>query len=405
MKLHFIAFVSIFLASTPLSGEEMPKFCSSDVTQASECNQKQMGFNISPLPKEIEEYGYINQQIENNFKINELTKFYLVELDQSITKGNDPKTDQMYSKLNLLALLTAEQKANQDKYNICFKNCGRSRLVEIADDIKKIQKARMALLMSEPLLSSEYFEDIIDDIKQENIDDNPIVKKDHFKKALHKTLKDNIKVMNDKRSEYVDYLKTLNSNTIHDKNQEDIIKTHPVLLKEVLITQALNHKKLDINQRKIICKKYKEFIDHEKKLLYTGYAIDAALLVLPLMAGPLFPLAEEGLLIRYVPKLSRFGMSRDSTFLKDLEVASGLGSDVVGLGKAVGDQVTYSKNCHHMEIIFVQNPKQESLEKVKKCQNNYYSDLFESEVSAVFGIGSLSNNTRNAILQIRNLAH
>ena len=405
MKFHFIAFVFLFLSSSILRASELPKFCSTVENQISQCNQKQKSINLSPLPKEIEEYGYINLEIEKNFKVNELTRFSLVQLDQNIANPADQTIGRMYSKFNLLALLTAELKASQERYNICFKNCSRSRLVEIADDIKKLQKARMALLMSEPLLSSEYFEDIIDEIKPENLDDKPIVKKEHFEKALHITLKDNIKVMNDKRAVYLDYLKTLNTNTIHDKNKEDIIKTHPLLIKEVLITQSLNHKQLDPNQKNIICKKYRDFIKEEEKEIYTGYAIDTALLILPLLAGPLFPLAEEGMLIRYVPKLSRFGMSRESTILKDLEVAAGLGSDTVGLGKAVGEQVTYSKNCHHSELIFIQNPKQEILEKVKKCQNNYYSDLIASEVGAAFGIGSLGNNTRNAILQIRNLAH
>jgi hypothetical protein len=202
----------------------------------------------------------------------------------------------------------------------------------------------------------------------------------------------------------LDYFKTLNSNTIHEKNQEDIVEDHPMLIKEVLITQSLNHKQLDPNQVSIICKKYKEFIQQEKKEMYTGYAIDTALFILPLLSGPLFPLAEDGMLIAVLPKLSRFGMSRESTILKDFEVATGLGSDIVGLGKAAGDQVTYLKNCHRSEIVFLQNPKQESLENVKKCQNSRYTELLASEVGAVVGIGSLGNNTRNAILQIRNLA-
>jgi hypothetical protein len=404
MNFRFIAFVFLLISLSARCAEELPTFCLNESIASSPCNQKQIGFKLNTLPKEIEEYGYINQQIQNNFKINELTKFSLAELNQSLTKGNDPRVEKLYAKFSLLAYLTAELKSMHNKYDICFKNCSRTRLVEIADDIKKIEKARMSLLMSEPLLTSEYFEEIIADIKSDNLEEKQIVGKEQFNKALHKTLDDNLKTMNDKRSEYLDYFKTLNSNTIHEKNQEDIVKNHPMIMKEVLITQSLNHKQLDPNQVSIICKKYKEFIQQEKKETYTGYAIDTALFILPLLSGPLFPLAEDGMLIAVLPRLSRFGMSRETTILKDFEVATGLGADIVGLGKAAGDQVTYLKNCQRSEIVFLQNPKQESLEKVRKCQNNRYTDLLLSEVGAVAGIGSLGNNTRNAILQIRSLA-
>jgi hypothetical protein len=58
MKFHFIAFVYLFLACSILRAEE--------------------------FPKEIEEYGHINQEIEKNFKVNELTRFSLKKLDQNV---------------------------------------------------------------------------------------------------------------------------------------------------------------------------------------------------------------------------------------------------------------------------------------------------------------------------------
>lgn len=405
MVFHVLLFIFCFLAPDISKAEDLPNFCKTESREFSLCNQSDAPSNITALPKEIEEFSYINQQIQKNFKISELTKFSLSNLDQSLSTGHNSQIDRMYEKFNLLALLSAELKAAQSKYDICFKNCSRTRLIEISDDMKKINKARIALLLSDPLLSSEYFEEIIKDIDQDNINNNPIVTKNVFEKALHKTLKDNLKVMNEKRFEYIDYLKRLNSNTIYEKDQDNVVKTHPKIIKEVLVIETLNHQQLNQNQKNIICKKYREFLSEEKKAMYAGYAIDTALLILPLMAGPLFPLAEEGLLIRYFPKLSRFGMSRETPLLKDLEIATGLGTDVVGLGKAIGEQVTYSKNCHRSELIFIQNPSQEGLEKVKKCQNDYYSDLMVSEMGAVLGVGSLANNTRNAILQIRGLAH
>lgn len=250
-----------------------------------------------------------------------------------------------------LTLLQKESLKLEKQFNICITTCSAYRRSLIEQDIKNIQKLKTAILIKRPILANNVFEKRLSNLDDKFLDNDEVLPDDIFEKDLKDSLFDSLQAIELKVQDYWRFLNDGNKPFLKAGNEEyinsyltKVTSRYPGVVEDVLKTTIRGNEITGAPEAPcFFAVEYKKYSDRKKK---QELAIDGALFILPMLAGPLG--AEAGLIVKDRQDLSAL----------DLE-------------------------CKRKESDLLKNKTAEALAELKACREQYGEQLFVSNLSLI----------------------
>lgn len=402
-----IILILIFLISIiQVQAFEIPSFCQNNNTTGCDCGKVPSIKN----PKWMEPFADINffdGEIQKIYKANERVKHDLLDLFRTMRDGKSEPTyaastkelDEIKKDFDVLTQLAIESQRSEMRFNICVNNCSASKRLEIEDDMKRIQKIKMALLIKRPLLASEKFEKLFKSMSEKQVMDGFTFDRKAFDETMKDTLFDNLQKIDARSSEYQAYLNDGKKPLERENNvkyaqeyRDNLVNRFPNLMDTFFDTQAVNADNLNSSEKKFICRNAESYKSHLKKEKIKEVALDASLLILPLLTGPLSPAIESGMMAGLGGRLLAFGIKEGQ--IASMIRTSGSVVNYLALGKDAYDTHALSKECNGIQVKLLNNPSESTYANLKSCQNELSNSMMTLGIGAALtGVTSISSDT------------
>lgn len=395
---HYKFIIFFCLVSFNLLSFEPPAFCSdSAIFKDCQCELDPSNPKIK-IPKwteSLHELNFINSNIEKAYNANELLKKSLLKIFRAMRDGkSDPdyleskkEIDTIYSDFLDLNKVSLEIQRQQEKFNFCIHNCSRSHALEISDNLERLQKLRITYLIKRPILANSHFENLMKNISSDQMLNFKTYDYNTFWTNLKDSIFENLSVIDDKSKEYETYLNDLNGPIVRESNQayidkynSEFISRFPNLVEDFILQSSRDQQALSIDDKKIICTKssyYEKYLTSKK---LKGLAVDASLLILPILGGPLAPAIESGVVLSRGARLVTWGIS-NAQLAKTITSGS-RALDLALLGHSGIALKSLKDKCIELERVLLERPDISKYHELKKCQLDLSSEL------TVFLIGS-----------------
>lgn len=402
--LSFISLTLFLLSASRLQAFEVPVTCKTEIDQTgcAACAQKKSKAELSgllnlgeKLSLPILQYQQYEKRAKELNAANQVLKNKLASMFRSLRDGKSEPTydlgmievNKVRDDFKRLTILAKEANILQKKFNICLNNCSPVRRLEIVDDLKKIQKLKIAVLISQPILANKEFENMFLNMPDQFVDSEKEFSTDQFQGALKNALFDNLQVILKKNDEYSNFrddykkpiLKTV-SPDVMKKYNEDLISRYPMISEDIAKEIAVNiDKKPEFNSPD--CSIVNQFKKYTTRKEYKELALDVGLFALPFAFGPVGRLGGISAELMFGEKLVQWG-------LKGEQVANAMRATdftfQVGLvAHEASGIVDKYKTCQKSEADFLTNSSEIKLNELNQCKKDLSDRIFYSELSSI----------------------
>ncbi|OIQ20717.1 MAG: hypothetical protein BM556_01900 [Bacteriovorax sp. MedPE-SWde] len=276
-----------------------------------------------------------------------------------------------------------------NKLNLCYKLCSAYTRVKTEDAIKNAQLVKMGLLAKRPILAGPKIEKLLLDNFEKEISEEA------FKKSLQKTYTDYFSGIKEEIGKIDKFLKPVDS-------QYEFLKTSRPKSEKIRqdeyfnkIDQAQEEKDYFINDflaeldwnseiessayRPVVCEYYSQLKSHQRIKGIKDTSLDVAMLVGPMMAGPLFRVGAWGL---RATNLAKWGVKEHAMSKVLRATTSGVSAGY--FAKSLVDLKDKKDICNKKLSKFYREGSRYDYYDFKRCASDYQRDSLLTVVEASF---------------------
>lgn len=274
-----------------------------------------------------------------------------------------------------LTVLQKETLIQEKKFNFCLTNCSPVWRTEIQENIKRIQKLKTALFLKRPLLANKFFEKRLKDMDETFAESDKVYDDKIFEKDLKDAVFDSIASLDVKLEEYGRFLYDGNKPLNRAGNEayisgylEKASGRFPGMMEDILRTSE------DDSTGCYFAGEYKKYSDTKRK---QDIAIDAGILIVPLVAGPL------GLEAGMAARLAVWGLRANE--VRKITAGAAMIFEVGLVAKDRLNITELEKECRRKETVLFAKATASALQEMESCREKLGEELFLSNLSLVPG--------------------
>jgi hypothetical protein len=326
---------------------------------------------------------------------NVILKDKLASMFRTLRDGSNEPTyqngrleiDKIGEDFKKLTILSKEAINIQKKFVVCMNNCSATRKLEINDELKKIQKIKMALLIGQPILANKAFENLILNMDENFTDSDNFFSKIKYENALKEALFDNLQVILKKNEEYSHFeedgkkpiIKVSSIKEMSDYNA-NLVSRFPLISEDIVkefSTDEVNDK-LHQSSACYFVDKFKKYTNQKE---YQELALDVGLFALPFAFGPIGRLGSVTTELLWGERIAAWG-------LKGEEVSKGIklanysfqGAFLTHEIISIEDKI---RVCHEIEASFLLKADPDKLKELDNCKSELSDKLILSELATI----------------------
>lgn len=274
-----------------------------------------------------------------------------------------------------LTILQKESLIQEKKFNFCLFNCSPVWKMEIQDNIKNLQKLKTALFLKRPILANKFFEKRLKDMDDAFADSDKLYDDKTFEKDLKDAAFDSIASITVKLDEYGRYLHD-GQKPFNRAGNESYITTYldkaagrfPGLIEDVVRSSE------DNSEGCYFANEYKKYSDSKRR---QEIAIDAGILIVPLMIGPL------GLEAGMAARLAVWGLRANE--VRKISAGAAMIMEVGMVAKDRHNITELEKECRRKETVLFDKATASALTEMEACREKLGEELFLSNLSLIPG--------------------
>lgn len=397
IQIKYIPFFIIFV--TTVSAYELPNVCKERNVECTTCKGKGTS-SLSNLEKlnsklngPIARYDLFSKKAQELKNSNVILKNKLASMFRSLRDGEKEPTYKsgMFEVNNVeedfkkLTVLAKESAILEKKFNACLTMCSATRRLELIDDIKKIQRLKVALLIGQPILASTHFEKLFKEMSADFIDSDKDFPQSIFRSKLKDALFDNLQIIVNKDLEFSRFesdskfsIYSKSTPAQFDEYNKDLVSRFPLISEGII--KELSLREIDKNEENVcfFANSYKNYTQKEE---YKEIALDVGLFALPFALGPVGRVGGFAVEAFFGERLALWGLGA-----KELSTAIKV-SDVVFQGALLSHEANsiYEKTneCQSIEVSLIENADESKLKNLENCKHDLSNKILMAEVASI----------------------
>jgi hypothetical protein len=379
---------------------EKPKDCVTCSVQSTKKNSPDLNSLAKPL-KTLANYSYLETEVEKLSKVNNALKKSLMPLLRTLRDGESEPTykasrekiAEINSAFNTLTVLSKESIVLQKKFNICLTACSAYRKLQLSDELVRVQKLKVSLFMSQPILANKKFEERMSKIEDKMLSDESLFSKESFESDLKEALLENLGKL-DKRDNEFFLFQQDGKRPYRPEAHENYVKNYiseaasrfPAILEDLVKGAYHEGDFSNPDKREAACYYAEQFKTYSDRKEYTDLAVDTGLFIIPMFAGPVGTLSAE---LIFGERLALWGLK--SLESKNAVTAASAFFQVGVAGVDLDRLKTLSEECKTTEVHFLNQSSEAQLNEFRDCQKRLGAKVFQTELSLIAaGTTSLS---------------
>ncbi len=288
------------------------------------------------------------------------------------------------------------------KLQLCYSgNCTRSTSLEFEQQMVALQKMKSFLLIKRPILISKHFEAFFDEhLKFITTKDEKQITDSEFEEVLAQASRSTAKALLEKNDRYDSYLNLNNPDSkseflsvldVYFNNK--ILKEYPDIADDFLDRYERSPPKEKL--KPFICQLYKDRKSKKQTEDLVKAGTETALFIAPFALGPWTRAGAFGLEAIIGKKIMQWGLSSKAT--AKMVLSAEVGNAVTFNAAQYLELKKIDENCRNIEVSLYTKPKDNDLDLLNSCREDYHDALVFSSAGALL---SMAPTISPAILEL-----